>query len=240
MDLTSQLKAAASEAGADLVGVADLAPFKTEPPVAHQANLEGFSRAVSVAVRLDDVILDGIERAPTPEYARHYRAANMALDAITAQIAKWTARQGFSALAVPASRSVDEVNWLGHISHKAVARMAGIGWQGKSLLIVSPRHGPRIRLATLLTDMPLSADRPLKNRCGRCSRCAEACPVLAIKNIKTQDRYARREDALWLDRCVDYTQHFKTVTGIGAQVCGVCVRVCPFGRRRNVRLGDGV
>ena len=47
---------------------------------------------------------------------------------------------------------------FGNISHKAVARTEGIGWQGKSLLIVSPQYGPRIRLATVLTDMPLEPD----------------------------------------------------------------------------------
>ena len=145
---------------------------------------------------------------------------------------RWITARSFSAYAIPASQIVDESNLLGSISHKAVARLAGIGWQGKSLLIVSPQYGPRIRLSTLLTDMPLTFDKPLKNRCGTCNECAKACPASAIKNIRTADRYATREDALHFRRCVEQTRRFKASLGINAQLCGICVRVCPFGSRK--------
>jgi epoxyqueuosine reductase QueG len=235
MQHTEELKAAAREAGADLVGVADLAPFKAEGSVLPPNLLEQFTNAVSIAIRLDDAIIDGIDRAPTPDYARHYRAVNAALDAVTAQLEKWVNERGFSALAIPASQTVDEINLLGSISHKAVARMAGIGWQGKSLLIISPQYGPRIRLSTLLTDMPLNPGTPLKNRCGTCGKCATACPASAIQNVGTNDRYKTREDALCFSRCVQQARQFKALPGIGTSICGVCVRVCPFGKRNRAR-----
>jgi epoxyqueuosine reductase QueG len=233
MEQTEELKVAARRAGADLVGVADLEPFKAERFVLPPIRLERFTHAVSIAIHLDDTIVDGIDGAPTPAYARHYRAVNTALDTVTTQLAKWTQDRGFSALAVPASQIVDETNLLGSISHKAVARMAGLGWQGKSLLIVSPQYGPRIRLSTLLTDMPLSADKPLKNRCGTCRECTKACPASAIKNVGSKDRYETREDALRFSQCVKQTLRFKASPGIGVQVCGVCVKVCPFGKRNR-------
>jgi epoxyqueuosine reductase QueG len=233
MELTEELKRAARKAGADLVGVADLGPFKAEPSILPPHVLERFTNAVSIAVRLDDTIIDGIEGAPTPEYVRHYWAVNAALDGVTARLVRWTRRRGFSALAIPASRIEDETNLLGSISHKAVARLAGLGWQGKSLLIVSPQYGPRIRLSTLMTDMPLSADTPLKNRCGACTECARACPAAAIKNIGVKDRYQTREQALYFSRCVKQTLLFKAGPGIGTRVCGVCVKVCPFGERNR-------
>jgi epoxyqueuosine reductase QueG len=230
MEQTEELKAAARKAGADLVGVADLGPFKAERSILSPHILDRFTNAVSVAIHLDDTIVDGIEGAPTPDYVRHYRAVNATLDVITAQLVKCISQRGFSALAIPASQIVDETNLLASISHKAVARLAGIGWQGKSLLIISPQYGPRIRLSTLLTDMPLSADAPLKNRCGTCNECTKACPASAIKNIGTKDRYETRDDALYFSRCVKQTLQFKASPGIGAQVCGVCVKVCPFGK----------
>ncbi len=240
MKHTEALKAAARKAGADLVGVADLGPFKGEGFAPSPNILERFTYAVSIAIHLDDAIVDGIDGAPTLDYARHYRAVNAALDAVTAQLEQWTHEQGFSALAIPASQIVDETNLLGSISHKAVARMAGIGWQGKSLLIVSPQYGPRIRLSTLLTDMPLSADGPLKNRCGRCGKCTKACPASAIKNVRIKDRYESREEALCFSRCVKQAFEFKSRPGIGSPICGVCVRVCPFGKFRSChRLNPG-
>ncbi len=233
MERTEELKATAREAGADVVGVADLGPFKAEGTMLPPQALDQFTNAVSVAVHLDDAIVDSIEGAPTPAYARHYCAVNARLDRITAQLAKWVASRGFSACGIAASQIVDESNLLGRISHKAVARLAGLGWQGKSLLIVSPQYGPRIRLSTLLTDMPLTFDKPLKNRCGTCKECAKACPASAIKNIRTEDRYGERDDALHFSRCVQQTLEFKARPGINAQLCGVCVKVCPFGRRNG-------
>ena len=231
MNRTEELKLAARAAGADLVGIADLELFKAGGTLLSPHILAQFTRAVSVAVHLDSGAVDGIQGAPTPEYVRHYRSVNAALDSLTAQLANWITSRGSSARAVPASEIVDAGNLMGSISHKAVARMAGIGWQGKSLLIVSPQYGPRIRLATLLTDLPLTPDKPLKNRCGTCKECTNACPASAIKNIRTGDRYETREAALHLSRCTEQTLRFKSNPDIGAQVCGVCIRVCPFGRR---------
>ena len=231
MERTEELKAIARAAGADLVGVADLGPFKAGETMLPPHVLERFTRAVSVAVHLDDTIIEGIEGAPTPLYAQHYCAINATLDHLTAQLVEWITARGFSAYAIPASQIVDENNLLGSISHKAVARLAGIGWQGKSLLIVSPQYGPRIRLATILTDTPLSSDKPVKNRCGTCDECTKACPAAAIKSIRTMDRYANREEALHFRRCVEQTRRFKARLGIEAQICGICIRACPFGRR---------
>jgi epoxyqueuosine reductase QueG len=231
MERTEELKATARAAGADLVGVADLGPFKAGETILPPHALGRFTKAVSVAVHLDDTIVDSIEQAPTPAYAQHYRVVNATLDRLTARLVTWITAGGFSAYAIPASHIVDERNLLGSISHKAVARMAGIGWQGKSLLIVSPQYGPRIRLSTLLTDMPLSCDKPVKNRCGTCDECTKACPASAIKNIRTEDRYANREDALHFSRCVEQTRRFTARLGIEAQICGICIRACPFRRR---------
>ena len=233
MELARRLKTVAKKAGADLVGIADLAPFKEGWPVIPQDLLAPYTGAVSVAVHLDDEIIGAIQDGPTADYARHYREVNSALDGITEQILTWIAGRGFRAAAIPASHIADELNLLGTLSHKAIARMAGIGWQGKSLLIVSPQFGPRIRLATVITDMPLEADRPVRNRCGTCKVCTEACPVSAIRNVRTESCYEDREAALHFGRCVNRTRENKTKPGIGALICGVCVRACPFGNRRR-------
>lgn len=228
---TDELKAAARAAGADLVGVADLAPFKREQAALPPGLLEPYTRAAAVALRLEDTIIEGIQAAPTPDYARHYRAVNAALDRLTAELASWVRARRFAARAIPASQFADERNLLGSLSHKAVARMAGLGWQGKSLLIVTPQYGPRVRLATVLTDMPLMPDRPLRSRCGRCVRCVRACPATALKRVAPAERHARREDVLLVSRCAEKMSKFQTRFDLAARVCGICVSVCPFGKR---------
>jgi len=233
MDSSAELKAFCRSSGADLAGIADLAPFKEGWPTLPPDLLRPYARALSIAVRLDDGIVDAIDGLPTIEYADHYRKVNEILDGLTANIAAWITGRGFRAEAVPASKIMDTENLLGGLSHKAVARMAGIGWQGKSLLIVSPEFGPRIRLATVLTDMLLTPDGPLENRCGTCTACKNDCPVAAIRNVTANGRYTSREEALFFERCVEKTLANSKMPGIGARICGVCVRACPNGKPRK-------
>jgi epoxyqueuosine reductase len=232
-DYGSDLKKYCWASGADLVGIADLGPFRQQRAMPPLEPLEPYRFAVSIALRLENETIEGITDGPTLEYAELYRTVNAALDRTTSLTAQWIAERGYTAKPVPASSIVDEINLLGSVSHKAVARMAGIGWQGKSLLIVSPEFGPRIRLATVLTDIPLVADLPLKQRCGTCVECASACPAAAIKGVSSEQGYESRDAALFFQRCADKTLQFKALPGIGARICGVCVKVCPFGKRKS-------
>jgi len=233
MDRTAELKNIATCAGADAVGIAGLEPFRGTLPSLSQHLIDDHTFALSIAVRLDDAVISAITDHPTREYAEHYRAMNSKLDAIAASVVSFIFGQGNHALAVPASQILDETSLVGAISHKAVARVAGVGWQGKSLLIVHPRFGPRIRLATVLTNMPLVADKPIRQRCGACAECSKACPAQAIRNVEAQDGYDSREQALYFDRCAEQTLKFKGLPGVGARICGVCIKVCPFGGRRK-------
>lgn len=233
MDRTDELKGIAREAGADCVGIADLEPFRGTLPSLSQHLIDDHTFALSIAVRLDDAVVSAITDHPTREYAEHYRAINGTLDTIAASAVTFITGRGYHAAAVPASQILDETALVGAISHKAVARVAGVGWQGKSLLIVHPVFGPRIRLATVLTNMPLVPDQPIRQRCGACAECSKACPAQAIRNINAQDGYGSREQALTFDRCAEQTLTFKALPGIGARICGVCVKVCPFGAKRK-------
>lgn len=233
MDSAAELKEFCKASGADIAGIADLVPFKEGWVTIPVGILVPYIRAVSVAMRLDDDIMDAVAELPTEPYADHYRAVNAALDRLTARIVEWINSKGYRSEAVPASKIEDTEKLLGAVSHKAIARMAGIGWQGKSLLIVNPEHGPRIRLATVLTDMPLSPDGPIKSRCGSCGECTKACPAEAIRNVTAKGRYKSREEALVFNRCADRTCANSQLPGIGARICGVCVRACPYGKPKH-------
>ena len=231
MNLTAVLKTYATEHGADFVGVADLRPFKAAKFSLPEDLLDPYSHAMSVAMGLDNEIINRITDHPTPEYAEHYRSINSALDRLISGLVHLILGHHYQAHPIPASRIMDGKNLLGSISHKAVARMAGIWWQGKSLLIINPELGPRIRLATVLTDMPLEPDAPLKNRCGKCAECAKACPSSAIRNVSTESHYSGREEVLHFSNCAAKTLEFSALPGIGARICGVCVMACPFGKK---------
>ena len=93
-------------------------------------------------------------------------------------------------------------------------------------------YGSRVRLVTVLTDAPLKADKPLKNRCGKCMECRDACPAGAIKGINTEDHYKTRNDALHFSKCVKkLTEEFAQMPDVGVPICGICIKACPFGRK---------
>ncbi|MCK9565162.1 MAG: hypothetical protein M0Q43_03825 [Methanothrix sp.] len=62
-------------------------------------------------------------------------------------------------------------------SHKLAAHMAGLGWIGKSCLLITPEAGPRVRWASVLTDAPMKATGyAMAERCGECRKCVDVCP----------------------------------------------------------------
>lgn len=229
---TEQLKGKITEMGASLVGIADVKDF-SDLKVYPSDLLEPFSRAISIAVQLPNSIFDTISDRPSSIYNHFYKTSNSLLDEIALRISVFLQNEGFSSMPIPASDYVDKTNFYGSISHKAVARMAGLGWQGKNLLIITPQFGPRVRLVTVLTTAPLLLDAPIKNRCGDCMLCRDACPAGAIRGVSTGDRYHKRSEAPYLSKCADKLTEFMEIPGITGRLCGLCIRVCPFGRKAH-------
>lgn len=235
-NLTHRTKTEILGLGADLVGVADIAGDLKAIDTIPQNLLDGFERAISIAVRLPAAVFETISDRPTPIYASVYQTANRILDEIAFKTSIRLQDAGHVALPIPASQVLDRETWLAAISHKAVARMAGLGWQGKNLLLITPKYGSRVRLATVLTNAPLVADAPVKNRCGKCELCMNACPAGAIRGIPTEGRYKSRHEALHFEKCVEkLTGHFAKLPDIGGPVCGICIKVCPFGRKKRLK-----
>ncbi len=114
---------------------------------------------------------------------------------------------------------------------KTIATLSGLGWIGRSTLLVSPRFGPRIRLGMRLTDMPLETDSPItQSQCGDCRACVDVCPVDAIRGELWSQTIPRYE-LLNLPRCYDYLWSKKVALG-RRQTCGICLKMCPVGQEK--------
>ncbi len=231
--LTKDIKDYAVQLGADLVGIADLERVKGIDTIPGNL-LNFFTRAVVIAIQMSPEIFEQIEDEPTLHYAHQYAVVNQLLDQINLRIQNKILKIGYKALAIPASQTVDREKWMGHISTKAVAKTAGLGWLGKSLLLVTPQFGPRIRIACLLINAPLISDQPLSNRCGNCTKCKDACPAKAIYGISWEDRPNSREEAIDLGKCISRLEGIAQKQGRQDRICGVCIKVCPWGRQRKM------
>lgn len=210
------LKEFALERGASLFGVSRLQP-EEDTIYLPEYVLNGLERAISMAVRLSDNILEEIDDCPTKLYFHHYRSINMFLDQLALSMQHFIHKEGFTALPIPASQILDWEKQTAHLSHKKFAEEAGIGWVGRNNLIVSPQYGSKIRLVTVLTDMPLSLDKPLAAGCGACRACISACPAGSIKE--------KREDFDHLG-CYEKLKEFRKNRYVDQYICGVCVKAC--------------
>lgn len=78
----------------------------------------------------------------------------------------------------------------GPVAEKAWAVAAGLGFQGKNTLLVSPIHGTYVFLGVVLTDIEFTdAPRPaVPDACGNCRRCVDACPTGALDGAGRLDR----------------------------------------------------
>lgn len=103
------------------------------------------------------------------------------------------------------------------------ALAAGLGELGKHGSIINRELGSNMRLAYVLTDIPLLADSAdefgVDDFCTRCQVCTRECPPDAISPEKVMVRGVEK----WyvdFDKCVPYfNDHFG---------CGICITVCPW------------
>ncbi|MEO0202448.1 MAG: tRNA epoxyqueuosine(34) reductase QueG [candidate division WOR-3 bacterium] len=116
----------------------------------------------------------------------------------------------------------------GPILEKVFAQKAGIGWQGKNSLLISPKFGSFIFIGIILVDIELEIDNPFVNDfCGNCNKCILACPTKAIVKERTIDS----------NKCISYW----TIEYKGKEInlnykdwifgCDICQIVCPWNKK---------
>ncbi|HEY3419359.1 MAG TPA: 4Fe-4S double cluster binding domain-containing protein [Methanomassiliicoccales archaeon] len=233
MPLEDELRALALSLGAELYGVADLRPFQAEV-VGRGGNIvSGYPFAISVGIRLLDTIVDLVpdrsQRAVRVAYRSHtYDAVNGRLDQISLSLAGRLQKEGYRSMPVPASERIDDERICAMFSHKMAAHLAGLGWIGKSCLLITPQYGPRVRWTTVLTDYPFpKTGTPMDPRCGNCEECVKACPTNAFTG-RMFDQDEPREARFDAGKCDRY---FKDMEKQAPKpMCGMCVFICPHGR----------
>lgn len=194
---------------------------------------------ISIGRKLDDKIIDDLVDGPTLEYYEHYQSVNRDLADLTHRIHEELLASGIKSLPIVPTIALSSPDYSKYldtlsydISHKMVATRAGLGWIGKTDLLISEKFGPRIRLVTILleTNPGTIADAIDRSRCGKCKICVEKCPAGAANgmlwNINVhRDRFF---DAF---RCREMCRELaKQKLNADERICGLCVSVCPVGK----------
>jgi epoxyqueuosine reductase QueG len=177
--------------------------------------VEQLPRAIVVGIPLSKSVLATVTDRPSLIYKHHYKTVNWILDQTAFHLVQFIETKGARAIAVPASQTIDWENQRGHISHKTLARAAGLGHIGRSGLLIHPTYGAQVRYVSVLTDLHFAPDAPLETDCGTCTKCITVCPAHAIS-----------EQGVNIKQCYEKLREFSRIRGIGQYICGVCVKVC--------------
>jgi epoxyqueuosine reductase QueG len=182
----------------------------------------GLGYVISLCIKLSDSVVDTITDKPTHTYFHHYRSVNRALDDASQLLGMYLQKNGYNFFPVAASQSVniDGNPFRGVYSHKQAAVYCGLGFVGLNNLFIHTEFGPRVRLATVFTDCPVTERQAIKTdkkgytACSECGRCIAACPAQAI----TPEGFDPKA-------CSDYMKKEFQLIGRGS-VCGICMKVC--------------
>lgn len=199
------------ELGAELVGITELVPtdgfahFDTTP----------YPTAISLAIPMD---LEGMRNATSDTATAAIMDGYVQVATTSAELARRIRGMGYTALA--ASNLGEDTS---EILHLPIAVRAGLGQLGKHGSLITKEFGSNVRLATVLTNMPLTHDEPedigVDDFCMRCQICTTNCPPQAIFDEK---QMVRGEEKWYVDfdKCVPYFAMNNS--------CGICVAVCPW------------
>jgi epoxyqueuosine reductase len=146
MNLDTQLRTLALSSGADYFGVADLTSAHDAILAQGGERVARYPIAIAIGIGLQDSLVNLLPDKD-PEGAivyKHnsYDVVNQMLDQIGVRVANELQRTGYSAFPVPASKGTSDENICGIFSHKLAAHLAGLGWIGKSCLLITLDHGP--------------------------------------------------------------------------------------------------
>lgn len=209
--------------GVGLVGFADLSPLD-------ETSRFGFPRAISFCLPLEPQVIAGICDGPTEGYCREYDRANALLTQLAEEVAAWLIARGWQAQAQPATGDFDRAACRAPFQHKTAATLAGLGWIGKSAILVTREYGTAARWATVLTNSPLPVGVPiLESRCGGCTACVDICPGQALTG-KPWRQGMPREDLVDVHACLEAMKRVSMGRGNHRDICGMCIAACPWTR----------
>jgi reductive dehalogenase len=116
------------------------------------------------------------------------------------------------------------------VLHVPLAIKAGLGELGRSGILLSREYGPRLRLATVTTDLPLALDSPVdigvQDLCSKCQKCATNCPAGAIPHsnkivVRGVEKWKLDEEKCLKFWCSNPKEWMS---------CSNCITVCPWNK----------
>ncbi|MFO7851465.1 MAG: 4Fe-4S dicluster domain-containing protein [Bacteroidota bacterium] len=176
---------------------------------------------IVITVEMDHELIRTGPQAPTVmESAHQYLKAGM----IASQLALTLRNLGYD------TKTHIDANY--DVICPLVARDAGLGEIGRMGLLMTPKLGPRVRIAVITTDAPIQVDLPgydntVIDFCSRCKKCAHVCPSSSIPLGERKNHPGGFRWRINQESCFTYW------STVGTD-CGRCIAVCPYSHKSNV------
>ncbi|MGB9978270.1 4Fe-4S binding protein [Methanobacterium sp.] len=109
----------------------------------------------------------------------------------------------------------------GIVNFSKLGQKAGLGYIGKSGLLITPELGPRQKISAIfvsIANLPIKEDNEhewIPEYCDKCSKCVKACPHKAL--IEKETCCGDKEVELIKKNCIGCSQG-----------CTYCIEACPF------------
>ena len=117
------------------------------------------------------------------------------------------------------------------LPHKTIATLAGLGWIGKSALLITKEYGPAVRFTTVLTNAVFEVVNSINDSlCGDCNKCVESCPAKAISG-KNWKFGLERQDIYDAFACYKTARKLSKNILIPNTICGICINACPWAQK---------
>lgn len=167
------------------------------------------------------------ESGSAPKRSGHGRIARFAVDDPYRPL-----REGLEAAAGELRRRGHRAEILiddDRLVDRAAAVRAGLGWWGKSTIVITPGLGPWFVIGSIVTDAVLEPDLPMVRGCGTCQACLPACPTGALVAPGVLD--TRRCLAAIAQSPGVIPREWRTALGDRLYGCDDCLDACPPGLR---------
>lgn len=211
---SSQAAIAELEAFARSLGVADIGYARLSPELVFKNKAVLHENAIMLTMEMDK---DKIGTSPSEQSFVEVHGTYHRLGVAANRMADFLRKRGYSAHAGHPL--------MGLALYPPLAQQAGLGYRGLHGLLITPRFGPRVRLAAVFTsieNLPFGRENPhqwIEEYCSLCKLCARECPPKAI--LEQPVAHANGLVTCTVnDRCFPY---FMDNYG-----CSICIRVCPF------------
>lgn len=225
-DMTRWIKDLAAYFGALHVGVTRLQPHHVyshigRGPGEYSAQVEiDHQFAIAITVEMDHGMI-----GPNPALQGSMESAHQYVESarVAVQLAASIRQLGYPARA--------HIDGSYRVICPLVARDAGLGEIGRMGLLMTPSHGPRVRLAVVTTNLPLLVDKRAPDAsvldfCSICKKCADCCPSQSIPFGDREEIDGALRWRIDTDTCFRYWMESGTD-------CGRCMSVCPYSHPNN-------